>query len=141
VRGYVTAYDAETGAQAWRWFVVTGDSGKPFEDDSMAAAAKTWDPAGKWWINGGGGTVWDSHRGSPAADPVGTVPFSRCRYRRIDSLHFFAFSPRSTRERMAPDSDGWSFRSAGFSIGSCISSCIRTPIIGDFPVATGLDSC
>jgi quinohemoprotein ethanol dehydrogenase len=26
----------------------------------MAAAAKTWDPAGKWWINGGGGTAWDS---------------------------------------------------------------------------------
>src|SRR5258707_9702631 len=26
----------------------------------MAAAAKTWDPAGKWWINGGGGTPWDS---------------------------------------------------------------------------------
>src|ERR1700731_4563588 len=60
VRGYVTAYDAETGAQAWRWFVVPGDPSKPFEDDSMAAAAKTWDPAGKWWINGGGGTVWDS---------------------------------------------------------------------------------
>ena len=60
VRGYVTAYDAETGAQAWRWFVVPGDPGKPFEDDSMAAAAKTWDPAGKWWINGGGGTAWDS---------------------------------------------------------------------------------
>src|SRR5712675_2037204 len=60
VRGYVTAYDAETGAQAWRWFVVPGDPGKPFEDDSMAAAAKTWDPAGMWWINGGGGTAWDS---------------------------------------------------------------------------------
>ena len=25
VRGYVTAYDAETGSQAWRWFVVPGD--------------------------------------------------------------------------------------------------------------------
>ena len=42
-RGYVTAYDAETGNQAWRWFVVPGDPGKPFEDESMAAAAKTWD--------------------------------------------------------------------------------------------------
>jgi quinohemoprotein ethanol dehydrogenase len=60
VRGYITAYDAETGAQAWRWFVVPGDPGKPFEDSSMAAAAKTWDPSGKWWINGGGGTPWDS---------------------------------------------------------------------------------
>ena len=60
VRGYVTAYDAETGNQAWRWFVVPGDPDKPHEDDSMAAAAKTWDPAGKYWVNGGGGTVWDS---------------------------------------------------------------------------------
>ena len=60
VRGYVTAYDAETGNQAWRWFVVPGDPDKPYEDESMAAAAKTWDPAGKYWVNGGGGTVWDS---------------------------------------------------------------------------------
>lgn len=59
-RGYVTAYDAETGNQAWRWFTVPGDPSKPFEDESMAAAAKTWDPAGKYWINGGGGTVWDT---------------------------------------------------------------------------------
>ncbi|MGM4918529.1 PQQ-dependent dehydrogenase, methanol/ethanol family [Tardiphaga sp. 813_E8_N1_3] len=60
VRGYVTAYDAETGNQAWRWFTVPGDPAKPFEDDSMAAAAKTWDPAGKYWINGGGGSAWDT---------------------------------------------------------------------------------
>ena len=59
-RGYVTAYDAETGKQAWRWFTVPGDPSKPFEDDSMEAAAKTWDPAGKYWINGGGGTAWDT---------------------------------------------------------------------------------
>jgi quinohemoprotein ethanol dehydrogenase len=59
-RGYITAYDAETGEQAWRWFVVPGDPSKPFEDESMAAAAKTWDPAGKWWVNGGGGTPWDT---------------------------------------------------------------------------------
>src|SRR6267143_996686 len=60
VRGYITAYDAQTGEQAWRWFVVPGDPSKPYEDESMAAAAKTWDPAGKYWINGGGGTPWDA---------------------------------------------------------------------------------
>jgi len=59
-RGYVTAYDAETGKQAWRWFTVPGDPSKPFEDESMEKAAKTWDPAGKWWVNGGGGTAWDT---------------------------------------------------------------------------------
>jgi quinohemoprotein ethanol dehydrogenase len=59
-RGYITAYDAETGNQAWRWFTVPGDPSKPFEDASMEAAAKTWDPAGKYWLNGGGGTPWDT---------------------------------------------------------------------------------
>jgi quinohemoprotein ethanol dehydrogenase len=59
-RGYITAYDTETGNQVWRWFTVPGDPSKPFEDASMEAAAKTWDPAGKYWINGGGGTPWDS---------------------------------------------------------------------------------
>ena len=60
VRGYVSAYDAETGDQAWRWYVVPGDPSKPFEDASMEAAAKTWDPAGEWWKAGGGGTIWDA---------------------------------------------------------------------------------
>ncbi len=60
VRGYITAYDAETGDQKWRWFTVPGDPSKPFEDESMAKAAKTWDPAGKYWEAGGGGTVWNS---------------------------------------------------------------------------------
>lgn len=59
-RGYVTAYDTETGNQAWRWFTVPGDPSKPFENASMEAAAKTWDPAGKYWLNGGGGTPWDT---------------------------------------------------------------------------------
>lgn len=60
VRGYVTAYDAETGAQKWRWFTVPGDPSKPFEDESMARAAQTWDRAGRWWESGGGGTAWDT---------------------------------------------------------------------------------
>ena len=32
VRGFLTAYDAETGKQAWRWFVVPGDPAKGLED-------------------------------------------------------------------------------------------------------------
>ncbi|WP_341644199.1 PQQ-dependent dehydrogenase, methanol/ethanol family [Thauera sp. SDU_THAU2] len=60
VRGYITAYDVNTGEQAWRWFAVPGDPSLPFEDASMEAAAKTWDPAGKYWEAGGGGTVWNS---------------------------------------------------------------------------------
>jgi quinohemoprotein ethanol dehydrogenase len=60
VRGYLTAYDAATGDQKWRWFSVPGDPSKPPEDESMARAMRTWDPAGRWWESGGGGTMWDT---------------------------------------------------------------------------------
>jgi len=60
VRGYVTAYDAETGAQKWRWFTVPGDPAKPHENEAMKKAAETWDPSAKYWEAGGGGTVWDT---------------------------------------------------------------------------------
>lgn len=60
VRGYVSAYDAQTGKQSWRWYVVPGDPSTPFEDASMEAAAKTWDPSVEWWKAGGGGTIWDA---------------------------------------------------------------------------------
>jgi len=60
VRGYITAYDAETGAQKWRWFTVPGDPSKPYENEAMAKAAKTWDPSSKYWEFGGGGTAWDT---------------------------------------------------------------------------------
>ena len=58
VRGYVTAYDAETGNIAWRFYTVPGDPAKGFENAAMAMAAETWN--GEWWKLGGGGTVWDS---------------------------------------------------------------------------------
>lgn len=60
VRGYLTGYDAETGEQKWRWFSVPGNPADPPEDASMARALRTWDPAGRWWEAGGGGTMWDS---------------------------------------------------------------------------------
>ena len=58
VRGYISAYDAETGKLAWRFYTVPGDPSKPFENKAMAMAAKTW--SGEWWKLGGGGTVWDA---------------------------------------------------------------------------------
>jgi quinohemoprotein ethanol dehydrogenase len=68
VRGYVTAYDAASGEQQWRWFTVPGDPAKPYENAAMAEAAKTWDPAGRYWEAGGGGTVWDSMVFDPELD-------------------------------------------------------------------------
>ena len=59
-RGYVTAYDAETGKQVWRFYTVPGDPELPYESKALEEAARTWDPAGKYWEAGGGGTVWNS---------------------------------------------------------------------------------
>ncbi|HET7812722.1 MAG TPA: PQQ-dependent dehydrogenase, methanol/ethanol family [Steroidobacteraceae bacterium] len=58
VRGYVTAYDTNTGKQLWRWWTVPGDPSKGFENKAMEMAAKTW--TGEWWKYGGGGTVWNA---------------------------------------------------------------------------------
>lgn len=57
-RGYVTAFEAATGKQVWRFWTVPGDPAKGFENAAMAMAAKTW--SGEWWKFGGGGDVWNS---------------------------------------------------------------------------------
>ncbi|HEX4913665.1 MAG TPA: PQQ-dependent dehydrogenase, methanol/ethanol family, partial [Vicinamibacterales bacterium] len=59
VRGYVSAYDAETGALAWRFYTVPGDPSKPQENKALEKALPTWSGE-TWWKVGGGGTVWDS---------------------------------------------------------------------------------
>lgn len=58
VRGYVSAYDAATGALRWRTYTVPGDPSSGFESPAMRVAARTW--SGEWWKYGGGGTVWDA---------------------------------------------------------------------------------
>ncbi len=57
-RGYVTAYDTETGKQAWRFYTVPGDPKNGFEHPELKWASKTWDPDSRWDM-GLGGTVWD----------------------------------------------------------------------------------
>ena len=59
VRGYVSAYDAETGKLAWRFYTVPGDPSKPQENKALDQALPTW-KGDNWWKYGGGGTVWDS---------------------------------------------------------------------------------
>jgi quinohemoprotein ethanol dehydrogenase len=63
VRGYVSAYDAETGKLAWRFYTVPGDPAQgpdgAVSDKVLAEKAlPTW--FGKWYEYGGGGTAWDS---------------------------------------------------------------------------------
>lgn len=59
VRGYITAYDAETGEQAWRFYTVPGNPADGFEHPELEVAVDTW-KGGRWWEVGGGGTAWDS---------------------------------------------------------------------------------
>jgi quinohemoprotein ethanol dehydrogenase len=66
VRGYISAYDADTGKLAWRFYTVPGDPSKSFESPALERAAKTW--TGEWWKIGGGGTVWDSMAYDPEFD-------------------------------------------------------------------------
>lgn len=64
VRGYVTAYDAETGNEEWRFFTVPGDPKLPPEGKGMEIASKTW--FGDAYVEqGGGGTAWDSFAFDP----------------------------------------------------------------------------
>ncbi len=58
VRGYLSAYNAETGKQAWRFYSVPGNPELPFESKALETASKTW--TGKYWEAGGGGTMWDA---------------------------------------------------------------------------------
>ncbi|MEE2878153.1 MAG: PQQ-dependent dehydrogenase, methanol/ethanol family [Pseudomonadota bacterium] len=64
VRGYLSAYDAETGDLTWRFYTVPNPNKEPDGAASDAIfeelANDTWGDDGAWTTDGGGGTVWDS---------------------------------------------------------------------------------
>jgi len=64
----VTTYDAATGKQLWRFYMVPGNPADGFENKAMEMAAKTW--SGEWWKQGGGGTVWNAMSYDPETDTV-----------------------------------------------------------------------
>ncbi len=72
VRGFVAAFDAETGAQLWKFYTVPGNpaDGPDGEasDSAMEIALPTWH--GEWWRYGGGGTAWDAFAYDPALNLV-----------------------------------------------------------------------
>ena len=67
VRGYVSAYDTNSGEMVWRFYTVPGNPEEGFENSVMEMASKTWKGA-QWWEYGGGGTVWDSMAYDPDLD-------------------------------------------------------------------------
>ena len=66
VRGYISAYNADTGRMVWRTYTVPGDPSRGFESKAMEQAAKTW--SGQWWTVGGGGTAWEGIVYDPSLD-------------------------------------------------------------------------
>ncbi len=66
VRGYVSAYDQDSGEMSWRFYTVPGNPSDGFETPELKQAAETW--TGEWWKWGGGGTVWDSMVYDPELD-------------------------------------------------------------------------
>jgi PQQ-dependent dehydrogenase (methanol/ethanol family) len=71
VRGYASAYDAQTGRMVWRFYLVPTDPGKPDHAASDKALARyaqsTWSD-GFWKKTGGGGTPWDAFAYDPELD-------------------------------------------------------------------------
>ena len=66
VRGFFSAFDANTGHFEWKFYTVPGDPSQPFENPALAKAATTWD--GEWWKYGGGASIWDGMAYDPEAD-------------------------------------------------------------------------
>ena len=71
-RGFVAAYDAETGKKIWKFYIVPTDPAKgpdgEASDSAMKIAQPTW--FGKYWEAGGGGNAWDSFAYDPALNTV-----------------------------------------------------------------------
>ena len=64
MRGFVSAYDVETGAKRWKFFLTPGDPAKgpdgEASDPIMAMIRPTWSADGLWKTLGGGANPWDS---------------------------------------------------------------------------------
>jgi quinohemoprotein ethanol dehydrogenase len=71
-RGFVSAWDAETGKKLWKFYIVPTDPSKgpdnEASDSAMKIAQPTW--SGKFWEAGGGGNAWDSFAYDPKLNMV-----------------------------------------------------------------------
>jgi quinohemoprotein ethanol dehydrogenase len=68
-RGYVTAYDANTGKQLWRFYTTPASPEQNKGHPALEAAAKTWGPD-FWQHTGGGGTAWNGMTFDPELNRV-----------------------------------------------------------------------
>ncbi|MFC3101662.1 PQQ-dependent dehydrogenase, methanol/ethanol family [Altererythrobacter lauratis] len=85
VRGFVSAYDVETGAEVWKFYLTPSPTDTPdgaASDPVNAMMRATWSDEGLWRQLGGGANPWDAIAYDPALNLVyvGTgnaVPHSR----------------------------------------------------------------
>jgi quinohemoprotein ethanol dehydrogenase len=78
-RGYVTAYDANTGKQAWRFFIVPSDKAEENKSDAMKMAAATWSGTALEEYGGGGNSwnemTYDAETGLLFFGTSGAIPY------------------------------------------------------------------
>ncbi|PEQ11137.1 PQQ-dependent dehydrogenase, methanol/ethanol family [Novosphingobium sp. PC22D] len=68
-RGFVTAFDAATGKQLWRFYTTPGTPEQNAGNAALEMAARTWGPD-HLKAGGGGGTVWNGMTFDPEANRV-----------------------------------------------------------------------
>ncbi len=66
-RGYISAYDLDSGMLAWRFYTVPGGPSAPDKTPAMQGAAGTWARNSRWQY-GGGGVVWGEMVYDPQLD-------------------------------------------------------------------------
>jgi len=86
VRGFVSAYDVNTGEKLWKFFLTPGDPTKgpdgEASDPVMEMVRETWSADGMWKELGGGANPWDAIAYDPEFDLVyvgtgNSVPHAR----------------------------------------------------------------
>lgn len=98
VRGYFSAYDAQTGKMAWRFYTVPGDPSRPYEHPELEAAARTWtgDVYWKYAAAVRCGTAWPTIpsltccMSAPATARHGTATYAVRRAATICTSHPFS---------------------------------------------------
>ena len=74
VRGYISAYSADTGELVWRFYTVPNPDKMPdgaASDSAFESVGNvSWGDDGAWVTDGGGGTVWDSIVYDHAGDQI-----------------------------------------------------------------------